>query len=207
MNDQLQPPGALPPPASAPLPGPDAATGQLLLPHGLRGALAPYPEWVLLTALALLLAALIGTVVLLWRWNKRRRSMRPKPRLDPWDDLLARIGSVVPEQPFTKAVQAEYYSSLSLMLREGIERRCGLAAMGRTYQELRGPLRAQSFLPKEQGEAILGFLERADSVKFAAAPSSDEEAKAAVLQVSAWITALRPQPPTTKIQEASRAPS
>ena len=207
MNDQLPPPGALATPGATQLAMPDAASGQLLLPHGLRGALAPYPEWVMLTAWALLVAALIGSMVLLWRWNKRRRSRRRKPNLDPWDDLLARLRAEVPAQPFTKTAQAEYYSRLSLMLREGIERRCGLAAMGRTYQELRGPLRAQTFLPKEQVEAILSFLERADSVKFAAAPSGDEEAKMAVVQVTAWVTALRPQPPTTKTQEASRAPS
>ena len=190
----------------APQPMGGAAPHQLVLPHGLRGTLALYPQWLVLLILTLLIVSLVAALVLLWRWWRRRRLNRPRPGVDPWDELLSRVTALTPSHPFTKAAQEDFFAQLSLFLREGIERRTGLPATDRTYQELRVPLKDQSFLPKEQGEALLQFLQRADLVKFAAAPSGDGEARAAAGQVAAWITALRPVPGAAKAGEASRAP-
>ena len=184
-----------------------AAPHQLVLPHGLRGALAIYPQWLVLLILALLIVSLVAALVLMWRWWRRRRLNRPRAGIDPWDELLARVTALTPAQPFTKAAQEDFFAHLSLFLREGIERRTGLPATDRTYQELRVPLKDQSFLPKEQGEALLQFLQRADLVKFAASPSGDGEARAAASQVAAWITALRSVPGAAKAGEASHASS
>ena len=50
-----------------------AAPHQLVLPHGLRGTLALYPQWLVLLILTLLIVSLVAALVLLWRWWRRRR--------------------------------------------------------------------------------------------------------------------------------------
>ena len=159
----MQPPGGNP-----------AAAG---LPHDIRGSIfVPLPWWQIALIVLITIVVLIALFTA-WKW---------------WDELQERLQVTQPPIPFTKAAQIEYFAQLSLILREAIERRTQIPATDRTCQELKAPLRAKLPLKPTETEALLSFLERADFIKFAKAPTDTAEALSAHGHVVTWLRALVP---------------
>lgn len=167
------------------------------LPHDIRGLL-PYqtPWWHY--ALAGLGATLVAGLVAWGIWNilkKRRSKIRDDRPVDPWDALEARLGVTLPPGEFSRGtVQENYFYSLSLLLREALELRTAIRATDLTLYELKSPLRRTQLLSKQDIESMLSFLERADMIKFAGAPSQRDEALGDHARVTGWVRELRPRP-------------
>ena len=162
------------------------------LPHDVRG-LADEPSallrWGGFLAGALIAALLVALVVI---WLKRRRR-EPAFVADPWTLLLGRItGLEIPPLDNDKA-REDFYYNLSLLLREGIERRTGLNATDLTFSELKGPLTSKLPLRTDDVKRVLAFLERADLVKFAEAPASAAAMAEDRDSVRGWVDGFRPR--------------
>ena len=166
------------------------------LPHDIRGLLPyswpwwEYALWGLLVAAVLALVGFGG-----WYFYRKWRARRDLAitNEDPWEIFGRRLTALRPPMPFSGSEQEEFFFQLSLLVREVIELRTKVPATDRTYQELREPLRRKLPLSTEEVEAVLAFLERADLVKFAGAPSSVAEAEAALSRVGRWLQKLRPR--------------
>lgn len=171
------------------------------LPHDIRGLL-PYqtPWWHY--ALAALLAVMLGALLVWGLWHLRlhwKRRTQVVPPIDPWAVLESRIQVLLPPGDFPRGpVQETYFFNLSLLLREAIELRTRVPATDLTLYELRSPLRRKLPFAPEEIESVLGFLERADMVKFASASSQREEALGDQNRVQKWISQLRPRVSSTQ---------
>ncbi|MBM4253095.1 MAG: hypothetical protein FJ146_14075 [Deltaproteobacteria bacterium] len=180
-----------------PLGGGGASAGKSMaagLPHGIRGPIGiPMPWWQILLIVAITLAVLAASWAL-WKWWQRYQARRPKAPRDPWDVLQERLALMQPPVPFTKQAGEDYFAQLSLILREAIERRTQIPATDRTCQELRVPLRSKLPMDAATVEALLVFLDRADFIKFAKAPTDTAEAMSAHTHVQTWLRALVPPP-------------
>jgi hypothetical protein len=166
------------------------------LPHDIRGLLPYHTPW-WHYALGGLLAVVLGALLLWGLWSLRvhlRSKARPLPPVDPWDTLESRIRVLLPPGDFSRGpAQENYFFNLSLLLREAIELRTGIRATDLTLYELRTPLRRKLPFALQETEAVIGFLDRADMVKFASAPSNREEALGDHHRVLQWIDQLRPR--------------
>lgn len=174
------------------------------LPHDIHGLLPYQPTlldrwpWFLAAGAALMALALF------WSWWRRQKGkVRPVKQVDPWDALDERLAALLPSEPFVGRARETYFYELSLALREAIERRTELRATDMTLGELCEPLRRKLPLPGAEIDAVLGFLQRADLVKFAEAEASRDEALDALQRVRSWTTALRLRPEIAA--EAARA--
>ena len=192
--------GTIAPAVPAPMPGVGgplggAASGKSMaagLPHGIRGPVGiPMPWWQIMLIVLITLAVLAAGWAL-WQWWKRYQANKPKAPRDPWDVLEERLTVLQPPVPFTKTAGEDFFAQLSLILREAIERRTQIPATDRTSQELRLPLRSKLPLDPSATEALLVFLDRADFIKFAKAPTDTAEAMSAHSHVQTWLKALMP---------------
>jgi hypothetical protein len=169
-----------------------AAGGKQSLPHDIRGLL-PYVPWGTYILWFLIGAAALAALLYFLRVRRRRRHERPAPPIDPWDDLKNRLRALRPGLPFGRKEQEEFFFQVSLLLREAIELRTKIRATDLTCQELKEPLRRKLPMAQTDIDGILAFLERADMIKFAEAPSDRAEADTAAGQVAAWARELTPK--------------
>ena len=180
-------------PAGLPLGG--AGAGKSIaagLPHGIRGAVGiPMPWWQILLIVVVTIAVATAAWAL-WKWWQWYQANKPRPPRDPWDLLQDRLALMQPPVPFTKQAGEDYFAQLSLILREAIERRTQIPATDRTCQELRVPLRSKLPMDAASIEALLVFLDRADFIKFAKAPTDTAEAMSSHTHVQTWLRALIP---------------
>lgn len=170
------------------------AAGQgMQLPHDVRGLMPfrmPWWEYVLIGVGAVAVAA---ALLLLARYLMNRRRATELAPLDPWVHLQHRFAQLGVVEPFVKKAQGDFFYQLSLLVREGIELRTAIPATDRTLKELKDPLRKKLPLATPDVQAVLSFLERADMVKFAEAPSTADEAKACLDDARRWLRDLKPQ--------------
>lgn len=167
------------------------------LPHDIRGLLpyqTPWWHYALGGVAAFIVAGLLAWGI--WYLLKKRRTkIREERPVDPWDALESRLAVMLPPGEFPRGlVQENYFYGLSLILREAVELRTGIRATDLTLYELKNPLRRQLPFKQEDIESVIHFLERADMVKFAEAPSQREEALGDHGRVQRWVRDLRPRP-------------
>lgn len=101
--------------------------------------------------------------------------MRPEP---PYDVAIAKLSRLREEQLCEQGLQKEYYTRLTDILREYLDRRFGINAMEMTSTQIRQALNSSKgeIMSKELVEQV---LEIADFVKFAKAqPLGDDNIKA-----------------------------
>lgn len=148
--------------------------------------------WELAIAGGVLLAVVIA--FLIWKYRKKpEKVVYSPPPPDPWVVLEQGLREMLPPQPFdNREVQEEYFFQLSMKLREAIELRTEVPATDKTLRELKRPLLDRSPLPRQTTESMLGFLSRADMIKFAEAETNLEEAKTSYESVYDWMNSLRP---------------
>lgn len=202
------------PPAGGSAPALDLGGGStpMQLPHDIRELLPYAPPWWVYLATVLLLLGVVAILVWAWRvWRQRRRRGRQDTPVDPWQQMLSALAAMPAEVPavgeWPARAREDFFYRLSLLLRQGIEWHAAIPATDLTLGELKQPLRQRLVVQAVPVDAVLAFLERADQVKFAAAPATIEEALAAVRQVRNWIEALRPVPGGVGDAEGWHAPS
>ncbi len=163
------------------------------LPHDVRGLMPFHTPWWEYALWALGAIAVAAALLLLARYLMNRKGAGLAKGVDPWVNLTQRLRQLKIEGPFGAEAQEEFFYRLSLLVREGIELRTEIPATDRTFKELREPLRKRLPLATKDVEAVLAFLERADMIKFAGAPSGVEEAQASLDQAGAWLGELKPK--------------
>lgn len=153
---------------------------------------APWWErvpWTLVAAVAMLLAALIGAIVLL----RRRKpavtapvAARAQPARDPGAEALAQLAKLRSQRLPEAGRFADHALALSHILRRYLEAVVGTPRPGDTSGELVLRLR-QSRLSGDDVTRLEGLLGLWDRVKFARAPLGVEEAGRCELAVEALV--------------------
>jgi len=118
---------------------------------------------------ALLIA---GLVVLLVR---RRRRIEMEPVEMPWETALRKLGALRSFDPLKEGRMAEFYVTLSAIVRHYLENRFGLRAPEMTTEEFFELMSRDGTLVPEHKQLVRQFLSHCDLVKFARyGPSRDE---------------------------------
>lgn len=181
------------------------------LPHDIRGLVPNTPPWWSFVILALLVIAAVVLAIWLYRkWKGRKPTPAQSTQIDPWASLHGRVGGMVVPTNFEPGrPQEDYFYGLSLLLREGVELRTRVPATDLTLQELKEPMRKKLPLATPEVNAVLEFLERADMIKFASAPSDRAEAEKFRGIVAGWLKKLEPRGDEDPFRQATaeRVPS
>jgi hypothetical protein len=157
---------------------PQAPTDQLKL----RDPAPPVPlllpswrvVWWALLGLAALAAAWLG-----WRWWRRRArgAAEPPPPVPPGERFARRLEALAADRLGAQGRAREHFFRLSEAVREYVGALTGLNALDLTTGELVDQLRALGD-PRFDPEALRGFCEDADLIKFARFPAGGYECEA-----------------------------
>lgn len=167
------------------------------LPHDIY-TIIPYsrPLW-----LNILLGAVVGIILLgllygVVRWYRSRSHKTPiKVTKTPWELLLEELKEWESRADFKTAVEGrEFFYGLSLALRKGIELAFGIPATDLTLKEIKSRLRSGQGLDGGMMKELFDFLDRADMIKFADAPTDIHEARQSFQLVKQWLGEIQPRP-------------
>lgn len=160
-------------------------------PHGIYTLMPWRFPWVTLAVIVLLVVALGVAIILYLR--HRRPTVVTSTAVTPRDrvrDTRAKIVRLKPPEPFpVGVVQENYFFELGIALRELIEYRFQLPVIGATLQEVQPRLQALP-LSRTTIADMSVFMQRADAIKFAAQPSTLEQARRDHQQVIVWMQRL-----------------
>lgn len=166
------------------------------LPHDIAEVLPFYAvNWPLVVALVVGFMVLILLARYLWRRFKRPRTVAnvPAAPADPWAELSSRHRRLAIAENFSAKEQRDYVFQLSLIFREAVELATGIRATDMTSRELQTALQQAHRFSTEDLDAMMGFLNGADLVKFAERSVSMDEAKKFYSFVDAWLLKLKPK--------------
>ncbi len=145
------------------------------------------------------LAALVGTALLLWlgwRWIKIQRAggvVIPAVPPRPADQVAWEAITHLENENLVAAGQTkEFYYRLSVILREYLEARYQMSAMEKTTSELLAEFRKRSF-SMTITQLSRDFFDSADLVKFAKFTPSAEDVASDLNKVKQFITFTTPQ--------------
>ena len=132
------------------------------------------PVWIALGVLAALALAWLA-----WRaWRRRAaRAAAPPPPLSPAERFARRLDALQAERLPEQGLVREFFFRLSEAVREYLGALTGVNALDLTTGELVAALRAQGD-PRLDVEALRGFSEDADLIKFARFPAGGYECEA-----------------------------
>ncbi len=158
--------------------------GPITPPHDIVG-LTPYKlPWSYIALSILGLAVLFGVGFWLIKKIRREKQIEAARPVDPEQVLLDRLYRLKPSEPFTTAAREDFFFELSMILREFVEIKTGIAVTDMTTPEIMGRLTPWVGKPgfnlnSEELTRLGLFLEKADSIKFAHAESGIVEAEQA----------------------------
>jgi hypothetical protein len=146
------------------------------------------PVWLALGALALLLLAWLG-----WRaWRRRAaRAAEPAPPIPPAERFVRRLDALEAERLPERGQVREYFFRLSEAVRQYVGALTGVNAPDLTTAELVDALRAGSAAGLDV-EALRGFSEDADLIKFARFPAGGYECDAGMRYARDLLARTRP---------------
>lgn len=137
---------------------------------------------------ALLAAALLLTILYVWKFKKRET---PASEWQRARDELSRLRADITDERITPE---KGFIRLTDLVRSYLERRFGLPATRHTTQEFIEDIsRNGNFLPEAQKPFLRNFLAAADQVKFALARAEKESIIRAADDAGALYDATRPQ--------------
>ena len=124
--------------------------------------------------LLLLLVALALVVYILWKKREKLPFIAPKPQLPPYEEAIMRLNELKERKLWQSGQEKSYYTELTDILRNYIDRRFGINAVEMTSSQLLSILRSH-----EEAKGVYAYmnqiLEIADFVKFASyRPLSDD---------------------------------
>jgi len=150
----------------------------------------PRRTWLII---AIILAA-IGAIAIGYLFYRRRLLRMHVPEIPaepPYEVAMRRLAELRAGKLIEKGDFKQYYIELTLILRNYIEGRFGIAAIESTTFELKRSLRHDD-LPRSQAEAALSVLMRADLVKFAKYIPDLQHANSDFDTVKAFVMATKP---------------
>ena len=167
------------------------------LPHDVYTIL-PYsrPLWLNILLAGMIIATLSFLLYGLVRWYRRRpkKSIVTTPK-SPWELLVEELLKWELQADFkTPREGREFFYGLSLTLRKGIELAFNIPATDLTLKEIKLRLRSDQNIDAVKMKELFGFLDRADMIKFADAPTNTEEAKKSLMLVKEWLGDMKPKP-------------
>ena len=146
--------------------------------RGFKGVIGPTawsPWW-----WALLAAVLVGAAAYVWVKRKRMLQGPPPPPPVPADTLaMEKLQKLSQSDWLATGKIKEYYSAVSDIVREYLEKGFDTAALERTTGELMRDLRRKSEIPTVQQAELRELLDACDLVKFAKYRPEIDEAVAA----------------------------
>lgn len=124
-----------------------------------------------------LLGVLCLVLGVIWYLRKRKQKTKPKPVVQAPEPVfvpvtpahllaLQKLQRLANEKPWAKGEEMSYYVSLSMIVREYIERRYKVAALESTTMEIMELLKTVAF-PAPLEKSLENLLNRTDFVKFA----------------------------------------
>jgi hypothetical protein len=155
---------------------------------------SPFPTWVWWT-IAAGAAGFLAMLALLWWWRRRPRPVPPPEPADAW--ALAKLERLASDDLLRNARVDPFFTRLSDIAREYVERRFGIAAPDRTTPEFIEAARtAPEMEPAHRDRMIrLGdILRTADLVKFAGDRPSRNVCEDALVQVRDLVIEIGPKP-------------
>ena len=186
-----------------PIPSQGAAQGQP--PHPIV-ELAEYPFRVpvmwLVTLVVVLLVGIIGFFI--WRWYRNKNQVHYAPRSEPPLQLMLRsLEAQKPPSPFPESMHCDYFFTLSMAFRQILEQAYNFPATDLTLKELKKPLEQRVNFESYNHKDLVKFFERCDLIKFAKAPTNENEAINYHSQALGWAKAIvaknsQEQQPTNK---------
>ena len=162
----------------------------------IRKLLDYVPDWVasLWWVWALLLAAAALAVAYFKWWRKGKNPLkRIKKRKPPYEEAVERLHLLKSKQLWQNGREKDYYTALTDILREYIDRRFGVNAVEMTSSQIMDALRhnSETKLVNDQLSEILAI---ADFVKFAGQrPLADDNERSFQRAVN-FVDATKPQP-------------
>ncbi|MDO4512037.1 MAG: cell wall anchor protein [Bacteroidales bacterium] len=154
------------------------------------------PDWVTslwwVWALMVALAGLLYAYLKWWRKGKNPLK-RVKKRLPPYEEAVERLHLLKSKQLWQNGREKDYYTGLTDILREYIDRRLGINAIEMTSSEIIDALKhnAETQMVNDQLSEILAV---ADFVKFAGQrPLADDNERSYQRAVN-FVEATKPQP-------------
>ena len=118
---------------------------------------------------ALLLAALVYAVVLIFRRVKARKKGEPVVRVKekPWVVALRNLDGIDEKRLWQSGMVKAYYTEVADVLRIYLEERFSIMAMERTSVEILSDVSSGKVLDKEEYERLKEIFTTSDFVKFA----------------------------------------
>jgi hypothetical protein len=159
------------------------------------------PWWVWLLIVLVLAVIIGGGYWLVQRWQKQPAAPKEKlpPQKEPYQIALEKLEAMEKLSPETQQEFKQYYSSLSEILREFIEKHYRVPALEQTTSEIDYALRRK--LTALETEKVRTILESADLVKFAKFYPSLMEAKENLSRTRECVRFGAPKQPTpTSVQ-------
>ncbi len=170
-------------------------------PLTLRELWLRYRYWLLGLLLLGLLAYLI---YLIYRKIKQRRQFKQLPieeQIEPHELALRRLRELEEKKLYHKGNFKEFYSLLSEILREYIERRFYIRALESTTSELRILLEATDQIPDELKSGLIDLFEVADLAKFAYYKPLPDVCDKHLEFAYAFVEKTKPQPQQSEEQQ------
>ncbi len=154
----------------------------------------PLPVW-FWWAIAAGAVGLLATLALLWWWRRRPRPVPPPEPADAW--ALARLDRLASDDLLRDARIDPFFTRLTDIAREYVERRFGIAAPERTTPEFIRAARIDPGMEPAHRDRVLRLgtvLGTADLVKFAGDRPARDVCEDALVQVRDLVIEIGPKP-------------
>lgn len=158
---------------------------------------SPLPIW-FWWMIAAVVAGLLAMLVLLWWWRRRPRTVPPPEPADSW--ALARLDRLASDDLLRDARVDPFFTRLTDIAREYVERRFGIAAPERTTPEFIEAARADPEMESAHRDRMIRLgtiLRTADLVKFAGDRPARTVCEDALDQVRDLVVEIGPKPVPT----------
>ncbi|MGE0174849.1 MAG: tol-pal system YbgF family protein [Oligoflexales bacterium] len=166
-------------------------------PHDIMGLIVftlPTYVWVVLgVLLAVALFFLVRKIrqILAQRTPKARQIIETLV-VDPIQQLKNRLQTLDPSALRDQRTYEEFFFELSMITRQALEVKTGVAFTDMTYAELVQPLKKRSLLPVQETQNVLEFLKAADTIKFSREFTDQDNALKCKQDVGRWLEKLGP---------------
>lgn len=143
------------------------------------------------------LAAVLSAALAAWYLVRRYRSPAPPAAAPPAPDVLAlaALDAILARDLIGRGEVKAFYIELSDVVRTYLESRFQVRAPEMTTEEFLRSVRLSQRLSPNQQEALRGFMEQSDQVKFARRQAGAEEMRASFDLAKRFVQETREPPP------------
>ncbi len=152
--------------------------------------------WVGISIGILALIAIIALVLMKFVFKKKVPfiSKEPEPQIPPHVEALNRLEQVKEEKIWQRGQVKEYYTQITEILREYIDRRFGINAMELTSEQILNLVKKNPEM-EEVRQLLKQMLELSDLVKFAKFVPLENENQRSIIDAFAFVEKTAPEEP------------